>query len=63
MVIAGDGPPGSSAKYCTYSFIDTDMDCIIYSVTVDKKTGSTEVPKHGVQNVYTGIELHYSKWH
>ena len=39
LVLAGDGrcdSPGQSAKYCTYSFIDTDTDKIIHTKTTDK---------------------------
>jgi len=44
MVIAGCDSPGSSAKYCTYSFIDTDTDRIIHSVTVGKRQVQLKSP-------------------
>ena len=40
LIISGDGrcdSPGSSAKFCTYTLMDTDSNLIIYSETVTKQ--------------------------
>ena len=40
LVVAGDGrcdSPGNSAKYCSYTLMDTDTHLVLHSVTVDKR--------------------------
>ena len=47
LVLAGDGccdSSGSSAKYCTYTFVDTDTNLILHVQTVDKHEVGLESP-------------------
>ena len=40
LVLAGDGrciSPGSSAKFCTNSIMEIDLDAILHAETVDKR--------------------------
>ena len=40
VVLAGDGrcdSPGQSAKYCSYTLMDTQSNKVLHTVTVDKR--------------------------
>ena len=40
LVIAGVGccdSPGNSAKYCSYTLMDTDTQLVLHTITVDKR--------------------------
>ena len=60
MVLAGDGrcdSPGKSAKYCTYSFIDTNTDKIIHTKTIDKREVSLKSPNMEIKAFEQGIDF------
>ena len=47
VVLRGDGccdSPGKSAKYCTYSLMDSENDKILYVETVDKREVGLKSP-------------------
>ena len=51
LIISGDGrcdSPGSSAKFCTYTLMDTDSNLIVHSETVTKQ----EVHDYGMYCIY-----------
>lgn len=47
LVLAGDGQcdsPGSSAKFCTYSLMDTSTNKILHAETIDKQEVHLQSP-------------------
>ena len=47
IVLSGDGrcdSPGKSAKYCTYSLLDTDTGYILHCETIDKREVGLQSP-------------------
>lgn len=47
VVLCGDGrcdSPGKSAKYCTYSLMDSETNKIVYMDTVDKRDVALKSP-------------------
>ena len=47
LVLAGDGrcdSPGSSAKLCTYSLMDTATNKILHAETIDKREVNLQSP-------------------
>jgi len=62
VTLAGDGrydSPRASAKFCTYSLMDTDNNTIIQSVTVDKRQVLLQSPnmeRKAVSSVLTFVK-------
>lgn len=47
LILSGDGrcdSPGKSAKFCTYSIMDTETGLILHSETVDKREVALQSP-------------------
>ena len=61
LVLVGDGHcdfPGQSAKYCTYSFIDTDTDKIIHTKTTDKREVALKSPNMEIKAFEQGMDFY-----
>ena len=60
VVLASDGrcdSSGSSAKFCTYSFMDIETNTIIHVETVDKREVNLKSPKHGKRRFFARNEI------
>ena len=60
MIIAGDGrcdSPGKSAKYCTYTLMDTDSRLVLHTVNVDKREVGGKSPNMEREALFRSLTL------
>ena len=58
VILAGDGrcnSPGSSAKYCSYTLMDTETDLVVHTATVDKREVGGKSPNMEREALFRGL--------
>lgn len=64
VVLASDGrcdSPGSSAKFCTYSFMDIETNTIIHVETVDKREVNLKSPNMEREGFLRGMKFFHNE--
>ena len=65
-MLAGDGwcdSPGSSAKFCTYSLMDTATNKILHAETIDKREVQLQSPNMEREGILRALNFLLSKLH